>query len=247
MAGKICYLGDTALTGAASYLAGVMGHFGLAFDYVPSDAAPPAAFAATPYALYVVSDYPAARFGAGLMEAMAARVAAGAGLVMLGGWDSYYGRLGEYHQSPLAAVLPVVMQSSDDRWNTAQPCLLKKKAEHPILEGLPWDQPPGVGGMNMIRAKPDAQTLLAAVPFTVRRVGDDFQFTAEDERSLLVVGRHGRGRTAALATDVAPHWVGGFVDWGDRRVTQPVGSDAIEVGNWYAQFFRNLVVWTGQL
>jgi len=74
-----------------------------------------------------------------------------------------------------------------------------------------------------------------------------FEFSRGKENPLLIVGRHGEGRTAALATDVAPHWVGGFVDWGDRRVTQPVAGDAIEVGNWYAQFFRNLLVWTGKL
>jgi hypothetical protein len=50
-----------------------------------------------------------------------------------------------------------------------------------------------------------------------------------------------------LATDVAPHWVGGFVDWGDQRVAQAVANDGIEVGNWYARFFRNLLVWTGNL
>ena len=63
----------------------------------------------------------------------------------------------------------------------------------------------------------------------------------------MVVGQHGKGRTAALATDVAPHWVGGLVDWGDRRVVQDVAGGFIDVGNWYAQFFRNLLVWTGQL
>ncbi len=37
MPGKICYLGDDHLQGAAAYLAGIMLHHGLAFDYVPSD------------------------------------------------------------------------------------------------------------------------------------------------------------------------------------------------------------------
>ena len=58
-----------------------------------------------------------------------------------------------------------------------------------------------------------------------------------------------RGRTAALATDLAPHWVGGLVDWGDgeRVVAQAPGSWPIEVGNFYAQFIANLLTWTGQL
>jgi uncharacterized membrane protein len=115
------------------------------------------------------------------------------------------------------------------------------------LAGLPWDRPPGIGGLNEIAPKPGAQTLLAARPFAVERSGDEFTFLPGQCRSLLVVGRHGRGRTAALATDVAPHWVGGLVDWGDRRVVQDIPGGFIEVGNWYAELFRNLLVWTGRL
>jgi uncharacterized membrane protein len=270
MAGKICYMGDDSLQGAAAYLGGIMHHFGLAFDHIPSGQAPPAGFIETPYALYVVSDYHAATFGGAAMAHVAERVSQGVGLAMFGGWETFFGRLGEYHDSPLAEVLPVVMERSDDRRNSAQPCLINQKAAHPILEGLPWDQPPGIGGYNAITPKPGATTLLTSLRFTVRRVerGTEevvgktssiprdstpttssvpFCFTPGEESPLLVVGRHGRGRVAALATDVAPHWVGGFVDWGDRRITQPVGGGFVEIGNWYAQFFRNLLVWTGQL
>ncbi len=270
MPAKICYLGDDNFQGAAAYLGGIMLHFGLEFDYVPSSEAPPASFAATPYALYVVSDYPAATFGRAAMSHVAECVEQGAGLAMLGGWESFFGRLGEYHASPLAEVLPVVMQQSDDRRNSAQPCLIDKKADHPILEGLPWNQPPGIGGYNAITPKPDATTLLTAVRFAVRRIprgtaevvvkslsnpldvppitaSVPFILTRSEEVPLLVVGRHGRGRVAALATDVAPHWVGGLVDWGDRRITQEVAGGFVEIGNWYAQFFHNLLVWTGKL
>jgi len=245
---KICYLGDIQLVGAASYLAGIMLHEGLPFDYVPSDQPPPADAVSNPYALYIVSDYPAARFGEAAMAGVAGCVERGSGLLMIGGWESFFGCLGEYHRSPLAKVLPVEMQTTDDRRNFAQPCLVNQLAKHPILEGLPWDAPPGIGGLNAFLAKPDSQTLLSAVRFGVRRTAGQFQFTKEDEMPLLVVGRHGLGRTAALATDVAPHWGGGLVDWGNSRVKQDVpGGFEIEVGNWYAQFFGNLVRWTGKL
>lgn len=247
MPSTICYLGDGALTGAASYLAAIMLHHGLTFDHVPSDAAPPATFRSTPYALYVVSDYPAARFDPPAMNHIAEQVEQGAGLLMLGGWESYFGRLGEYQQSPLAELLPVVMEAADDRRNCAQPCLVNQAADHPILDGLPWDSPPGIGGFNAFAPKPDAQTVLTSVQFTVRRAEGRFQFVSGSQSPLLVVGRHGRGRTAALATDVAPHWVGGLVDWGDQRVVQEVAGETVEVGNWYARFFRNLLVWTGNL
>ncbi len=246
MPARICYLGDGRLEGAASYLAGIMLHAGLEFDHVESDQPPPAAEAAA-YALYVVSDYPAAQFGQGPMARVVRAVEQGAGLVMPGGWESFCGRLGEYPPSPLAAVLPVVMQSSDDRRNFAQPCLVTKAAEHPILAGLPWDEPPGVGGLNAVAARPGSETLLTAATFAVRRAGGQFHFSPGEQWPLLVVGRHDRGRTAAFAADVAPHWVGGLVDWGDRRVVQDVPGGFIEVGNWYVRFFQNLLVWTGRL
>jgi hypothetical protein len=247
MPAKICYLGDGRLNGAAGYLAAIMQEYSLPFDHVPSNESPPATFRRRRYALYVVSDYPAAQFGTAAMTHVAGRVAAGAGLLMLGGWESYFGRLGEYHESPLADVLPVVMQLADDRRNYAQPCLIRRVAEHPILKDLPWDAPPAIGGRNLVRAKDGARTLLNAVEFLVREEAGKFHFLRGVEAPLLVVGRHGRGRTAALATDVAPHWVGGLVDWGNRRVAQAVAGELVEVGNWYAMFFCNLLTWTGRL
>lgn len=247
MPGRICYLGDDHLQGAAAYLSGVMLHHGLAHDHVPSAAAPPPGFLAAPYALYVVSDYPAASFGAAAMEHVVRRVGEGSGLLMLGGWESFHGRLGEYHRSPLAVALPVTMANADDRRNSAQPCLIDKVADHPVLADLPWDEPPCIGGYNAVTAKPGSETLLRAVRYHVRRVADGFDFEREATAPLLVVGHHGRGRTAALATDAAPHWVGGLVDWGDGRVVQDVAGAFIEVGNWYARFFRNLLAWTGNL
>ena len=247
MSGKIRYLGDDHLAGAAAYLAGILTHYDLAFDYVPSAEPPAASFASQPYAAYVVSDYPAARFGEPAMRHVVARVQQGAGLVMIGGWDSFHGRLGEYHRSPLAEVLPVTMQSCDDRRNSPQPCLIEKLADHEILADLPWDEPPSIGGYNLLTAKPQAQTLLDAAIFSVRLADKMYKFDRIGSTPLLVVGDYGAGRTAALATDVAPHWVGGFVDWGDQRIAQEVGGGTIEVGNWYARFFRNLVAWAGNL
>ena len=55
-------------------------HYGLEFDYVPSDRAAAGDFAATPYALYVVSDYPAATFGPAAMSHVARARRAGCGL-----------------------------------------------------------------------------------------------------------------------------------------------------------------------
>jgi uncharacterized membrane protein len=247
MLSRVCYLGDDTLAGAAVYLAGIMTHFGLDFDHVPSTDPPDAAFNARQYALYVLSDYLRARLADEHLDHLVRSVRSGSGLLMIGGWESFHGRLGEYHETPLADVLPVQMLAEDDRRNCAQPCLVEKVADHEILEGLPWDMPPAIGGFNALTPKPHAQTLLRAATFAVRFGGERFEFTAGEEWPLLVVGEYGLGRTAALATDVAPHWVGGWVDWGDRRIVQDIANSFIEVGNWYARFFRNLLAWTGRL
>ena len=104
---RVCYLGDDDATRAAAYLCGVLTNRGIAFDRVDSGTSPSADFQNRAYSLYVVSDYPRSCFGAGDMEHIVERVREdGAGLLMLGGWESYFGRLGEYHNSPLAEILP---------------------------------------------------------------------------------------------------------------------------------------------
>jgi hypothetical protein len=103
-------------------------------------------------------------------------------------------------------------------------------------------------GDDREKSMPGPTSPLTPDPSPARREGSgNFEFSPGAESPLLVVGEYGRGRTAALATDVAPHWVGGLVDWGDQRVVQQVGAGFIDVGNWYARFFRNLLVWTGRL
>ena len=169
MPGKICYLGDDHLRARPATWPAIMLHHGMAFDYVPSDEPPPPDFASTPYALYVVSDYPAARFGAAAMAHVAARVAAR-------GRPGDARRLGELSR-PAGRVSRVAAgrraaggdAACDDRRNFAQPCLIDKAADHAILAGLPWDQPPGIGGINAVTAKPGAETAAAAA-VRVRRV-----------------------------------------------------------------------------
>ena len=110
------------------------------------------------------------------------------------------------------------------------------------------ERPPGIGGFNRFAAKADSATLLETQRYCVSRVDEELAFEPAEREPLLVVGTHGRGRVAALATDVAPHWVGGLVDWGPSRVAaQAPGAEAIEVGNLYSQFFWQLLQWTGNL
>lgn len=269
------YLGDDDMTRAASYLCGVMKYAQLPFDRVDSIETPPARFTSTQYNAYIISDYPQTRFQPQQLEHIRNEVEQGAGLLMIGGWESFHGQHGEYQHSPLAEVLPVNMLQQDDRRNFSQWAFVLKHHHHPVLEGLPWEKPPFIGGLNQFTVKPDANLLLKAVTIDARVVneekavdcsndsifnyinksveerlsvslpGDDAMFlTLMETFPLLVTGQYGKGRTAALATDAAPHWVGGWVDWGKKRITQKLDNgNSIEVGENYVQFFTQLLRW----
>lgn len=249
----ILYLGDTRLDAAAAYLAGVLHHAGLAFDYVPSDASARDQLAAGPRRLIILSDYLASSLEPEGHDQLVQRHKEGAGLLMIGGWESYHGLGGDWDDKPVAKCLPVVMSDTDDRINHDQPAFLCKQAEHPILAGLPWDQcPPTVGGYNRFSPKPGTQTLLKVARQQVQRVGDHFKPVEQTIDPMLVVSEDGPARAACLATDAAPHWVGPLVDWGtDNRTPSGGGrvqchapnAEPVEVGRHYAQFFAQLVQW----
>jgi len=242
---RVLYLGDTSLQTAAGYLAGLLAHWDVPFHYVPSDADLTDAALIESSQAIIVSDYPAARIGARTQELLINRVHEGAGLCMIGGWESFHGLGGDWDGTPLAEILPVEIAHEDDRLNCDQVVLVRQTAEHPVIGGLPWhEHPPTIGGLNRTTAKPGAEILLEAHRFDVSWKDGQPALAPEAVHPLLVVGKHGQGRTAALMTDVAPHWVGPLVDWGPERVTaQAPGAEAVEVGNLYAQFFKQLVHW----
>lgn len=242
---KVCYLGDNSVQGSAGYLAGIMTHFGIPYDHVDGDAKPGADFLETEYAAFILSDYESKNFSDAQFAHLQKCVAEGAGLIMFGGWESYHGRFGEYDETVLKEILPVEMLPEDDRRNYAQPVLVVPadgQEDSPILAGLPWQTPPGIGGFNEFRPKKDSEVILEAVRFGVTQQRQYFQFEIQAKTPLLVAGTYGKGRTVALGTDVAPHWVGGFVDWGKPRIVQDVpGGSFVDIGCDYAKFFRNLI------
>ena len=256
MAESILYCGDTDLSGAAAYLAGLITSWGWQFDYVHSNVAMSSKLLETPRALLILSDYPALQFDAAYQKQALLQIEHGCGLLMIGGWESYHGFGGDWDGTLLGSVLPVEIQATDDRVNFDQSAWLLPTADHPITKGLPWyTSPPAIGGLNRVKAKPDATVVLNAQAYSIsaddNSVGNpvraaNLQFTYRESMPALVVGQHGAGRTASFLSDVAPHWVGGLVDWGLPRVkAEAKGSSAIEVGHHYAQFWKQLLKWTG--
>ena len=252
MPSPILYCGDTNLEGAASYLAGLMTHFGWHFDYVPSHIPMTRGLIERPHSLLILSDYPATQFDEELQQIALRQIEQGMGFLMIGGWESFHGFGGDWDVAPLARVLPVEISRYDDRANFDQPALLCLHHNRDELWGLPWLQrPPTIGGLNRFMAKPTADSLLIVQPFSTEFDEESSMWVwreADTSFPALVTQSLGSGRTAAFASDVAPHWVGGFVDWGPERVkSQAAGASVIEVGSYYAQFWKQLLSWVGRL
>jgi len=236
---EVLYCGDATLETGACYLGGVMTDAGIEFDYVPMNEPFPDGLLERPYALFLLSDYPSGRFAPEALPKIASRVEKGASLLMIGGWESFHGLVGNYQSSALAPVLPVECMAEDDRLNWCHGLVPEVTTQHAILRGLPWESPPVVCGCNRVKVKKGSTVVLS-----MRKLLIDGATLSRDAEALplLVLGSYGSGRTGAFTTDFAPHWAGGLVDWGPQRVrAQAPGGRSVEVGSDYAAFIRNLL------
>ncbi len=245
---KNLYIGDTALNAAACYLAGVMSFFGMDFDYIPNSQKCRNEDISDKYSVFIVSDYPASSFCPQTLEKLAKTIENGSGLFMPGGWESYVGDGGDYNKSPLAQVLPAVMGGSDDRVNSHQPAIVKKVKDHPILEDLELTNSlPSIAGFNRLSVKADAELILNVERCNASQQASETVFEKLETLPLLITGKYGKGRVVSLATDVAPHWIGAMVDWGDKRIkAKAAGSSEIEVGDSYANLMANIIKWASR-
>jgi uncharacterized membrane protein len=126
-------------------------------------------------------------------------VAAGGGLVMIGGYLTFQGIDGRarWAGTPVEAALPVTMLTADDRVEVPSGVVpVVNLPQHPIVAGLSGEWP-ALLGYNRVLPRDDADLVVS--------VGDD---------PLIVAGRHGRGRGVAFTSDCGPHWCPPpFVDW----------------------------------
>jgi uncharacterized membrane protein len=123
----------------------------------------------------------------------------GGGLLMAGGYYSFQGIHGaaRFHRTPVEAALPVTMLAVDDRVEEPEGFDVTLEAPyHPLVADMPTPWPPLLG-LNEVVARPEATVIASAGGFP-----------------LLVLGRHGAGRSAAWTSDVGPHWCSpAFVAW----------------------------------
>ena len=175
------------------------------------------------YDVFVIGDIPAVAFGNEQLERLATLVSQGKSLLMTGGFQSF--DAGGYGETPLAKVLPVVMAKGlvtnpeDRRFVLPGPLRPDAPVLHPITmltdtgdNPSQWKRLPTIGTASRLgqpRAVPGVEVLLV-----------------DDERHpLLVIGEHGKGRTAALALDSTWQW------WMKRQATT------------HRRFWRQMLLW----
>ncbi|MCU0905992.1 MAG: glutamine amidotransferase [Rhodobacteraceae bacterium] len=127
----------------------------------------------------------------------------GGGLLMCGGYFCFQGIDGKarWRKTAVEDVLPVTCHPWDDRVEMPEGAVAEiVEPAHPVLAGLDgaW---PFVLGVNEVMVREGAQ-VLARLP------------ADQGGHPLLVLGGHGRGRTAAWTSDIGPHWLSpAFCAW----------------------------------
>lgn len=148
-----------------------------------------------PYRLYFPTNY---------LENVRRFVEQGGAFAMFGGRSSF--DLGGYVGTPIEPLLPVTLtHAGTDRYdpNPRQMALTDAGRRHPLMQVAAsgeqnetvWKQMPALDGINVVGGpKPDA-VVLATAPRT-----------GGGETPLIAVGRHGKGRTLAFASDAFWRW-----------------------------------------
>jgi uncharacterized membrane protein len=168
------------------------------------------------------------------LQALADAVYGGKGLLMLGGYHSF--GAGFYHQTPLADVLPIVMDRTEGQefgqdvrrdLHVNAPFKVRPAKDHYLTRiGLEegntstWSKLPPLVGANRIAVKDNAEVLLES---------DD-----DVERPILVSTDVG-GRVLAFAGDSTWRWRMPRID--------PEPSEAKDYKAEYDQFWRQIILW----
>ena len=244
---NMLYAGDSAVGGSANYLLGILrGMHAKTVHIPPSETLSPRLLSCR-YDAIILSDFPAERVSRAAQRAIARQVEAGAGLLMIGGWGSFSGPSGGWRGSLVETLLPVRCLDRDDRLHFPSGALLVPSDHHEMFRALSFENPPVLCGLNVVQPRRGSRLVLAAraMTTTCRAAGRPAHVTlGSTAHPLLVVDANPWQRVAALTTDLAPHWCGGLVDWGSRRVTLAVNRTIrVEVGDRYLQLVRGMLKW----
>lgn len=239
---RILYAGDSAIGGPANYLLGILNHLKARVDHIPPSLRLSRSQLSKGYDAIIFSDYSRKNVSPILQEKIGRAVQGGTGFLMAGGWSSFSGPFGGWRGSAIEKILPIHCLDRDDRVHFSGGAYLVKEQNHSMLRGLSFRPSPVIVGMNRLKPKQGSAVLVSAQKISQRRNGLGLDSTRDP---LLIIDS--QKKAAALATDPAPHWCGGWVDWGSRRMKLAVhGAIQIEVGDLYVRFFSSLIRWLCQ-
>jgi len=154
--------------------------------------------------------------GINKVKLVADYVREGGSLIMAGGWVDFQGFQGKgnYHGSEIEEILPVNIMETDDRierTDAVQPEIIK--GEHSILKDISRDWPKFLGYQRVFPRK-DSEVLATI---------------GEEKDAFITIGRAGKGKSMAFASDLAPHWGVDFIKWRD-----------------YGKFWYNAINWLAE-
>lgn len=157
------------------------------------------------YDAFIIGDVPAEIFGQERLQKLAVCVDQGAGLMMIGGTGSF--GAGNYQNTPLALLLPVMMSARDPQLKDEVKMLPTRaglsnsilQIASPDQNRARWEQLPELKGANVLKLKPGSGAqVLAETPTKI---------------PLMIAQNVGRARVLAFAGDTTWQWA--FQDdWG---------------------------------
>lgn len=177
--------------------------------------------------VYVVGDLDSSALSSANWQKIASAVSQGAGLLLLGGYQSF--DAGGYQNSPLADVIPIRMvrqrqpigEKIDDRFHVQQPVQLIPTRPHPITSLLPepentrlWQSLKPMEGMNRFRGVSNAP-------------GTQILLSGPQQEPVLVAGQFGKGRVLAFAADSTWQWYMAGEESGQKKAHQTFWRQAI--------------------
>lgn len=153
------------------------------------------------------------------LKLIKAWVEKGGALLMVGGYFSFQGIDGKarWRRTPVEDTLPVTCLPYDDRVEIPEGAVADVlKPDHPVMAGLGGNWPLLLG-VNEVEVREGAEV--------IARLPED-----QGGHPLLVLGSHGKGRTAAWTSDIGPHWLSpAFCEW-----------------EGYARLWKNILGWMTQ-
>jgi len=235
---KILYCGDSPIGGASTYLYAVLKKNRYRVTHIAPHQKLPLLVSKSKFNLIIISDYSKKNITPNCEDQLVRQVRNGTSLLMVGGWASFTGKWGGYRGSQIESLLPVTCSKNDDRLNYASGLMLSVKQQHPIIRGVRWNNPPVICGLNKVSVSKQSKVVLEAVALKKGKL-------QKQRRYPLLVTNHDKDfKSAVFTCDFAPHWCGGLVDWGTRRVRLKASKNAqVEVGDQYIAFISQMTRW----